>query len=205
MEYKKCFLQILKNNYPDTFKVMLSQIDSTYKTISEDIKFAATSSNPMDKRLDFSAYFLSLIQVLENQGESFEQIRTICLQVAYEYVRPKNKLQKWLKQLPAKLANTKLATLFLKRMDKKISVKGHANGFLAKVITDKAETYGLGYGIDIVECGICKLFKKHNAQKYASILCEVDKLTSSLAKLVLIQTGTIANGADKCDFRFKKH
>ena len=46
--------------------------------------------------------------------------------------------------------------------------------------------------------------KKHNYQKYASILCEVDEITSSLAGLKLIRTGTITNGAKKCDFRFQK-
>lgn len=179
-------------------------MDSIYKIISQDTKFAFTSGNPIDKRLDFSAYFLSLIQVLEKRGETFEQIREICLQATYEYVRPKNKLQQWLKRLPAKLINIKLFKIFLQVLDKKMSTKGHPNGFVAKIITDKEETYGLGYGFDVVECGICKLFMKHNAQKYASILCEVDKLTSSLAGLILIRTGTIANGADKCDFRFKK-
>ena len=75
---------------------------------------------------------------------------------------------------------------------------------MASIIRGKDETYGLGYGIDIVECGICKLFQKHNYQQYASILCEVDEITSSLAGLQLIRTGTIASGASKCDFRFKK-
>ncbi|WP_373549566.1 L-2-amino-thiazoline-4-carboxylic acid hydrolase [Haliscomenobacter sp.] len=81
---------------------------------------------------------------------------------------------------------------------------GHPDGFLANIITDKAETYGFGYGVDILECGICKLFKKHNYQRYASILCEVDEITSKLAGLQLIRSGTIANGAKKCDFRYKK-
>lgn len=94
--------------------------------------------------------------------------------------------------------------LILKAMDKKISTKGHDDGFLAKLVTSKQETYGFGYGLDIIECGICKLFAKYDAQTYASILCEIDKITSELAGLELVRTGTIANGAAKCDFRFKK-
>ena len=58
--------------------------------------------------------------------------------------------------------------------------------------------------LTFIECGICKLFQKHNAGKYASILCEVDKVTSNLAGLELIRNSTIAYGAEKCDFRFKK-
>lgn len=150
------------------------------------------------------AYFLALIQTLEKSQIGFEQIKSICIEIATEYVRPKNKIQNWLKKFPPKLINTKLASQLLKMMNKKISQKGHKDGFLAKVITDKQETYGFGYGIDILECGVCKLFKKHSAEKYTPILCEVDKITSSLAGLELVRKGTIANGADKCDFRFIK-
>ena len=78
------------------------------------------------------------------------------------------------------------------------------DGFIANIITDKKETLGLGYGVDILECGICKLFKKHNYQKYSSILCEVDTITSGFAGLRLVRGGTIALGAKKCDFRWER-
>jgi hypothetical protein len=94
--------------------------------------------------------------------------------------------------------------MLIKSLHERVKTNANADGFIARIITDQQETYGLGYGIDILECGICKLFKKHHYQKYASILCEVDEITSSLAGLKLIRTGTIANGAIKCDFRFKR-
>lgn len=80
----------------------------------------------------------------------------------------------------------------------------HRDGFKIKIITDKKETFGLGYGIDILECGICKLYNKHGQHKFTSLLCEVDHITSSLAGLTLKRNGTIALGASKCDFRFEK-
>jgi hypothetical protein len=92
--------------------------------------------------------------------------------------------------------------MLLREFDKKVSTRAHPDGFVTKIITDKKETLGYGYGFDIIECGICKLFEKHDLKKYASILCEVDHITSGLAGLKLIRSGTIANGAVKCDFRF---
>ena len=89
-------------------------------------------------------------------------------------------------------------------LNKRVSINKNKNGFKANIITDKQETFGFGYGVDIIECGVCKLFNKHNFGKYTPILCEVDKLTSNIAGLTLIRKGTIANGAEKCDFRFKK-
>jgi len=202
--YRKYFLAGIKKNFPDHSDIIIIKTDLHYKIISSDTNFAARSKNPIDKRLDFSAYFLALIKTLDEQDEKFETTRKICLEIVTEYVRPKNKLQQFLKKLPVKLINTKLATFLFKAFNKRVSRNSNPDGFIANIITDKKETLGLGYGVDILECGICKLFKKHNYQKYSSILCEVDHITSDLAGLKLVRNGTIALGAKKCDFRWER-
>ena len=202
--YRKYFVAGIKKNFPVQSNTIVTRADLHYKIISADTSFAASSTNPIDKRLDFSAYFLALIKTLDEQGEKFETTRKICLEIVTEYVRPKNKLQQLLKQLPVKLINTKPATYLLKVFNKRVSRNSNPEGFIANIITDKKETLGLGYGVDILECVICKLFKKHNYQKYSSILCEVDHITSDLAGLKLVRNGTIALGAKKCDFRWER-
>jgi hypothetical protein len=203
-EYKKYFAKAIRYYYPNSFSEIISQTHMNYLEISKDTSFALTSKNPMDKRLDFCAYFLALIMTLDKTGESYDRIREICLVITTEYVQPKNKLQEYIKRLLPKLTSTWIGQILIKWLHKKVSVNPNTDGFIANIITDKQETYGLGYGIDILECGICKLFKKYNYQSYASILCEVDEITSGLAGLKLIRTGTIANGAKKCDFRFQQ-
>jgi hypothetical protein len=202
--YKRYFKKTIKNHFPDRFTNLMMEINREYQDIAVDTRFAATSRNPLDKRLDFCAYFLALIKTLDKAGESFETIRVICLEIVIDYVRPKNKVHAFWKRFLPKLVNTPMARIGLRFLNKRVSQNTNPQGFVAHIITDKQKTYGLGYGFDILECGICKLFKKHNYEKYASILCEVDKVTSGLAGLELIRTGTIANGAKTCDFRFKK-
>jgi hypothetical protein len=202
--FRKYFTKAVIDRFPVGSDKIIADTDNHFKYISKDTKFAATSKNPIDKRLDFCAYFLALIQTLDERGEDFETIRKLSLEIVTEYVQPKNEIQKLLKKLPAKLINTRLANLLLKSLNDRVSRNSNPDGFIANIITDKKETYGFGYGIDIIECGICKLFNKHKYSKYASILCEVDEITSGLAGLKLIRTRTIELGAKKCDFRFKK-
>lgn len=202
--YRRYFKQVLKKAYPKHFKSILIRIELKNDLISIDTKFGSKSKNPMDKRLPFSGYFLAMIKVLEEKGESFEKIRTLSLEVAHAYVKPKNRIHRWVKIALPELIKLPMAGVLLQKMNKKVSIAGHPEGFVAHILTDKKETLGFGYGIDIIECGICKLFRNNQAKKYTSILCEVDKLTSGLAGLQLIRSGTIANGARKCDFRFKK-
>ncbi|RYU97494.1 L-2-amino-thiazoline-4-carboxylic acid hydrolase [Emticicia agri] len=201
--YKRYFRKALDSFYPKYAKELADDIDAQYKELKEDVSFAKTSANPMDRRLDLSAYFLALIIVLDKAGESFEKIREVALFTITEYLRPKTQWQAVLKKLPVKLVRTTFGRYMIKAFAKKVGQRGNPEGFVAHIITDKKQTNGLGYGVDIIECGICKLFKKHNYQKYVSILCEVDKYTTSLAGLSMIRTDTIANGASKCDFRYQ--
>ena len=201
--FRRHFVHFAKKKFPAQSDWIIATADKHYVPISKDVMFSSTSKNPMDRRLDFSAYFLAFIKTLDEKGESFETIRELCLDIAKDYVQPKNRVAALLKKLIPKLIATNLGRALIKRFHHKVSRNDNKDGFVANIITDPSLTYGLGYGVDIVECGICKLFKKHNYERWASILCEVDKITTSLAGLEMIRSGTIANGAIKCDFRYK--
>jgi hypothetical protein len=201
--YKEYFRKNIIHHYPDNHPAILEEIENNYLKISSDTRFSFTSKNPIDRRLDFSAYFLALIVTLDKMHESYENIRKLCLEIVTEYVKPKNKWQAFLKKLPPRIISFRLSRFLLSAFNRRVSRNENPGGFIANIITDKNETFGFGYGVDIIECGICKLFSKHGYEKYASILCEVDKVTSSLAGLELIRTDTIALGATKCDFRFR--
>jgi hypothetical protein len=202
--YRIFFTRRIREYYSHEADAIIREVEGNYAVTSKDTAFAVKSRNPVDRRLDFSAYFLALIITLDKRGESFQKIREICLKVTDAYVRPRNKLHAWAKKTLPRLTHTWLGQKLIRKFHERVSVNENKDGFIANIITDIDETYGLGYGVDIIECGICKLFAKHNYSRYASILCEVDEITSGLAGLQLIRTGTIATGATKCDFRFKR-
>lgn len=203
-DFRKYVYREIRSSYPAHFADIMAQTDRHYGAVSKDTAFALTSGNPLDRRLELSAYFLALIMTLHEKGESVDRIRSLCLQIVTAYVQPKHKLQAFAKRLVPRLIPTWLGQRLLRAFHRKVSVNPNPAGFVANIITDKQQTYGLGYGFDILECGICHLFRKHGYAEYASILCEVDKITSAMAGLSLIRSGTIANGATKCDFRFQR-
>jgi hypothetical protein len=202
-EYKEYFRKNIIQHYPDNYSAILDDVEKNYSQSALDTRFSFTSKNPIDKRLDFSAYFLGLIITLDKMNEPYEKIKSLCLAIVKEYVKPRNKWQAFLKKLPPKIIRFRISKYLIRSFNKRVNRNENPGGFIANIITDKNQTYGFGYGVDIIECGICKLFSKYGYEKYASILCEVDKVTSSLAGLELIRSGTIALGATKCDFRFR--
>ena len=192
----------LKRILPEDAQELMDQTDLIYATLEKDIALAKCSSNPLDDRMVFAAYFLALIKVLEKKGYEYAFVEELCIAIAKRYVMPKNKLEAFLKRLPVLLLKMGLAKSIIKKMNKKTVTLGYEGGFRARFVTDKEETFGIGYGIDILECGIYKLYKKHGEGDKVNILCGVDRITSSLAGLNLVRAGTIAEGHNCCDFRF---
>ena len=60
------------------------------------------------------------------------------------------------------------------------------------------------YGVDYLECASCKFLAKQGTPEIAPYLCPVDILFSEALGWGLTRTTTLAGGADRCDFRFKK-
>lgn len=205
MRFKKYFYQCIQQAYPNQAPIWLAAIDTRFLEIQPDVAFARYSKNPIDRRMTVAAYFLATISVLNKAGLPYQEIRKLILLIATELVRPKNSFQRMLKKLPVRLINSWMGRVLITQLAKRVKDRTHADGFAATIITNKQETFGLGYGVDILECGICKLYSKHKLSEFASLLCEVDHITSSLVGLTLKRKGTIAMGATKCDFRFERN
>ena len=68
----------------------------------------------------------------------------------------------------------------------------------------EGENQKFDYGIDYTECASCKFLNEQNASELAPFMCALDKTVSEALGWGLTRTMTIAEGFDKCDFRFKK-
>ena len=58
------------------------------------------------------------------------------------------------------------------------------------------------FGIDYLECGVCKMCKAEGCFELAKYLCKLDYLLADIMGLGLDRTKTLANGSDCCDFRW---
>jgi len=202
--FKPYIKKHIYQQFPFVAPKLMTMIDEEYALVKRNVDFAHHSVNPLDKRLDLAAYILSVIIILDEQGIAYDQIKSIILNVANEYVKPKNALHAWWKKAKVNLLSQPYMHWFLDKFDTKVSRKGHPDGFVAHIIQKRKSDNEFVFGFDILECGICKLFNRYNYGHYVHILCEVDFITSELAGLTLHRSGTIASGAHKCDFRFEK-
>lgn len=177
-------------------------VERDLATLEGELAPLDRSPSPMDRRVRIAAWFLSLVRVLRGAGESDETIRACCLDLAERVVRPASRLEAALKRVQGELAQTRLFAWGMRRATRKLRVLGaHPDGFDVSFVERDRDH---AFGFDIHRCGIRALFARHGLEAYVPILCEVDHLTSAMAGLELVRTGTLATGADECDFRYHR-
>lgn len=77
----------------------------------------------------------------------------------------------------------------------------YENDWVVDILPGNDE-YDLGY--DYHECGICKLCQDEGCPELAVYLCRMDYVLADIMNMKLVRTGTIAEGASCCDFRYSK-
>jgi hypothetical protein len=75
-------------------------------------------------------------------------------------------------------------------------------GFVFSYVEGDGENFD--FGIDYTECANCKFLKTQGAMELAPYACAVDIAASEILGWGLTRTMTLAEGYEKCDFRFKK-
>lgn len=77
----------------------------------------------------------------------------------------------------------------------------YENDWVANLLPGNG-SYDLGY--DYLECGICKLCRDEGVPELAKYLCRLDYMFAEVMGLQLDRSTTLAEGGDKCDFRFSR-
>lgn len=77
----------------------------------------------------------------------------------------------------------------------------YENDWVVDILPGNDE-YDLGY--DYHECGICKLYQDECCPELAAYLCRMDYVLADIMHMELVRTGTIAEGASYCDFRYSR-
>ena len=64
------------------------------------------------------------------------------------------------------------------------------------------EEFDLGY--DYLECGACKLCRDEGCYELAQYICRLDFVLADMMGMELVRTTTIAEGGERCDFRYRR-
>lgn len=153
----------------------------------------------MTRFLIGSSHSLAIYRVLIKHGKSVAEIGKII----YEIVEARlNRLPSPVLRLYGKLKYGKSYRERLKKQAIISQKKQYPGDYVFTYIEGDGKEFDYGY--DITECGVCKFLHAQDADELAPFLCLVDFPLSKAFGRGLVQNMTIAEGAEKCDFRYKK-
>lgn len=177
---------------------LMKEIRQEYEALTPEVPYIGGEENMFTEWLTYGVYYLAVYRILKAEGQSVEEVGKIIFntfQAMADY-------PKWLLRLVGSLKYNKQYVNQLKEAVAKTQERRYPGGWVAMFIEGDGEEFD--YGIDITECGICKFYREQGADELTPYLCLSDCVVSEAFDRGLVRYKTLAEGAEVCDFRYKK-
>lgn len=154
---------------------------------------------PFTRFLISTAELLAVYRTVTAHGQALAQAGELVFEIGRAY----------LKAYPLTLTRwfgfMNFTPFYLHRLRKR-AIESHARrypeGYVFDFIPGDGVTFD--YGVDYLECASCKFLARQGASEFAPYICPSDILYSDALGWGLTRTMTLAEGAPRCDFRFKR-
>jgi len=193
--HAKAWRPFLAASYGDKFaEAVLKDAREQYEALIPEIPYIGGDENPMTRHLVRSTTSLVLYKVMKARGKTAEEVGKVVYGAVVEVVN----------QLPPRPTKELSAEYIAKeKQQAQKSQERHYPGdwVWEFVVGDGVE---FDYGYDFLECGTQKLYHTHNADEFLPFYCYLDFVTSRTPGWGFARSMTLAEGYEKCDFRYKK-
>jgi len=176
---------------------MMNNIKAMYASIAPSVPDIGGNQSMCTEWLDSGVYYLAVYRVLKQAGYSIDQIG----EIIYRTYETMADYPKWLLNLIGRL---KYGKSYMSRL-KAAAAESQSRRYPASWVFTfvKGDGREFDYGLDFTECGICKFYASHQALELAPYICLSDFVINQAFNKGLVRYHTIAEGSDRCDFRFK--
>ena len=173
-----------------SFKKNKKAVLKEYKAIIKRAKDIAPSNNPLTGSYALAAVYIAMTRKNDPSPEKNLEL----LEKGFRYTP-------WVKRFLGS-GNGYFAEKRMKaryEWSKRTHEQKYENDWVVDII-GKNGKYEMGY--DYTQCGVCKLCKDEGVPHLAKYMCSLDYLLVDIVGIGLDRTTTLAEGGDKCDFRF---
>jgi hypothetical protein len=177
---------------------MLREARDEYKALIPQLP-SIGGVQPHTQFLVSTAWFLAMYRVLKRRGEAVEEVGRLAYQASEAYLRAYPRF------LGRFLGFMTFSAGYLRKLQRR-AVESHARRYPGDYVFDYVPGQGetFDYGVDYTECGSVKFLLAQGAPDLAPYICPADILYSRALGWGLKRTTTLAEGAARCDFRFRK-
>jgi hypothetical protein len=179
-------------------RILIKDIRREYEALAPQMPYIGGDENMFTEWLTCGVYYLAVYQVLKRKGQTVEEVGKII----YDTFQTMADYPKWFLRVVGSLKYNEKYVSRLKEAAAKTQEHRYPGDWVATFIKGDGEAFD--YGIDITECGIYKFYRAQGARELAPYLCLSDYVVSDAFDRGLVRYKTLAEGAQVCDFRYKK-
>lgn len=196
--YREAAKEVFAARFGESAQVLLAATWGEYQALLPELPYIGGEENFNTENLEMAAYCLAMYRALQARGQRLEQVGRIL----YETAEAIFSYPKWALEAMGRLKYGKSYEKTL-RVQAAQSQQGQYSGdwVFSFVEGDGRE---FDYGLDFAECGICKLYRAQGCDELTPYLCLSDEVSSRMFNRGLVRYKTLAEGAEVCDFRYKR-
>ena len=189
--------KVLASSYgTDTADAVLLEARREYEALIPLLPYIGGKTNPRTTNLLQSAWLLALYKALKKHGKTAEEAG----KRAYEGVEAQAlSYPKFLLNLSGRWTLRKSS---MKRKAAFSQSRRYPGDWVCTFVEGDGQEFDVG--MDYTECGICKFYHEQGADEFAPYLCLTEYPVQKAMGTGMVRTMTIAEGASRCDPRFKR-
>jgi len=177
---------------------LISEFRREYEVLIPQITFIG-DKNPLLIFLLPTSRYLAIYRVLRKKDVTVEEAGKIISQMNEAELKS---IPVFVRRIIGYLWFSPWLIRRFRKRAKESQERKYPGGYVLTFIEGEGQKFD--YGFDYTECAGCKFLNEQNASELAPFMCALDKTVSEALGWGLTRTMTIAEGFDKCDFRFKK-
>jgi hypothetical protein len=177
---------------------LIGEVRREYKALLPQLPYVG-GKQPYTQFVIGTAWSLAFYRVLSAQGKTIEAVGRLIYEMDWAY------LQAYPRFLRRLFGATTFSRRHIRRLRKGAALlqeRRYPGNYVFTFVEGDGETFD--YGVDYTECAVCTFLQAQGAPELAPYLCAADAVYSELLGWGLTRTQTLAEGADRCDFRFTK-
>ena len=190
---------VLESRYGEDFaSEVMPEMRREYETLIPQIPYIG-NKKPFKQWLLATAQFLAMYKVLKRHGKSVEETGKIGYETSEQML---NAYPKFVLRFFGGATFSKKRLRNARILAEESQKRKYPGDYVFKFIEGDHENFD--FGIDYSECASRKFLAAQDALELTPYICATDILQSEKFGWGLTRTMSLAEGGEKCDFRFKK-
>jgi hypothetical protein len=183
----------------DLTETLYEEVRGEYERLIPHIpRIEGFRARALNAFLLISAQELAVYKGMNQHGKTAEEAWDICHEALRLRMTHYSPIKRWL------LKRVMFSGMIKRRFQQRAAAGDiHSFGdFQVRYVIGNGEDFD--FGVDYVACGIHKFVREHGGEAFAPYVCLSDIALSDAMDWGLKRTETLAEGCQRCDFRFKK-